>query len=75
MYVHICIPVGRIFEFSSFMVVTLSTITEMKGGGYVVRYVVPLVCGFRDNIQAWCQLFANLYELESRVWFCKEHNQ
>ena len=32
----------------------LSTITEMKGGGPVVLYVVPLVCGFRgrDNLQA-----------------------
>ena len=55
----------------------LSIITEMKGGGYVVRYVVPLVCGFRgrDNLQAWCQLFEILYELKSRIWFWEEHNQ
>ena len=54
----------------------LSIITEMKGG-YVVRYVVPLVCGFRgrDNLQAWCQLFEILYELKSRIWFWEEHNQ
>ena len=26
--------------------------------------VVPLVCGFirRDNLQAWCELFTNLYK-------------
>ena len=55
----------------------LSTITEMKGGGPVVLYVVPLVCGFRgrDNLQAWRQLFANLYELKSRLWFREEYNQ
>ena len=26
-------------------------------------------------LQAWCQLFANLYELKSRIWFWEEHNQ
>ena len=31
--------------------------------------VVPLVCGFRrrDNLLAWHELFANLYELKSRT--------
>ena len=31
--------------------------------------VVPLVCGFRrrDNLLAWRELFANLYELKSRT--------
>ena len=55
----------------------LSAITEMKGGGPVVLYVVPLVCGFRgrDNLQSWCQLYANLYELKSRIWFREEYNQ
>ena len=33
--------------------------------------VVLLVCGFRrwDNLLTWRELFANLYELKSRVWF------
>ena len=55
----------------------LSTITETKGGGPGVLCVVPLVCGFRgrNNLQAWRQLFANLYELKSRIWFWEEHNQ
>ena len=31
--------------------------------------VVPLVCSFRrqGNLLAWCELFANLYELKSRI--------
>ena len=38
--------------------------------------VVPLVCSFRrqDNLLAWHELFANLYELKSRIWFWKEYN-
>lgn len=36
---------------------------------------VQLVCSFRrqDNL-AWHELFANLYELKSRIWFWKEYN-
>ena len=38
--------------------------------------VVPLVCSFRrqDNLLAWHELFANLYELKSHIWFWKEYN-
>ena len=33
--------------------------------------IVLLVCGFRrrDSLLAWRELFANLYELKSRIWF------
>ena len=38
--------------------------------------VVPLVCDFRrrDNLLAWRELFANLYELKSRIRFRKDYN-
>ena len=38
--------------------------------------VVPLVCGFRrrDNLLAWCEMFANLNELNSRIWYWEEYN-
>ena len=38
--------------------------------------IVPLFCGFRrrDNLLAWRELFANLYELKPRIWFWKEYN-
>ena len=38
--------------------------------------VVLLVCGFRrwDNLLAWRELFANLYELKSRVWFWDKYS-
>ena len=38
--------------------------------------IVLLVCEFRrrDNLLAWRELFANLYELESRIGFWKEYN-
>ena len=38
--------------------------------------IVLLVCGFRrrDNLLAWHELFANLYELKSRIGFWKEYN-
>ena len=37
---------------------------------------VPLVCGFRrqDNLLAYHELFANLYELKSGIWFWEEYN-
>ena len=36
--------------------------------------VVPLVCGFvrRDNLQAWGELFTNLYKQKSRISFLTE---
>ena len=38
--------------------------------------VVPLVCDFRrrDNLLAWCEMFANLNELNSRIWYWEEYN-
>ena len=38
--------------------------------------IVLLVCGFRrrDNLLTWRELFANLYELKSRIWFWEECN-
>ena len=37
--------------------------------------VVPLVCGFirRDNLLSWLELFTNVYELKSRIWFWEEY--
>jgi len=37
--------------------------------------VVPLVCGFtrRDNLLVWRELFMNLYELKSRIWFWEKY--
>ena len=37
--------------------------------------VVPLVCGFIgwDNLLAWLELFTNLYELKSCIWFKEEY--
>ena len=39
--------------------------------------VVLLVCGFkrRNNLLTWRELFANLYELKSRIWFWEEYNR
>ena len=38
--------------------------------------IVLLVCGFRrrDNLLAWRELFANLCELTSRIWYLREYN-
>ena len=38
--------------------------------------VVPLVCGFwrQENLLASCELFINLYELNSCIWFWEEYN-
>ena len=38
--------------------------------------IVPLFWGSRrgDNLLAWRELFANLYELKPRIWFWKEYN-
>ena len=40
------------------------------------RPIVLLVCGFRrrDNLLTWRELFANLYELKSGIWFWEEYN-
>ena len=35
--------------------------------------VVPLVCGLR-RLLAWRELFANLCELKSHIWFWKDYN-
>ena len=37
----------------------------------------PIGCGFRrrDNLLAWRELFANLYELKSPIWFWEEYNK
>ena len=38
--------------------------------------IVLLVCGFRrrNNLLTWRELFANLYELKSGIWFWEEYN-
>ena len=38
--------------------------------------IVLLACGFRrwDNLLAWRELFVNLYELTSRIWYLREYN-
>ena len=38
--------------------------------------IVLLVCGFRrrGNLLAWRELFANLCELISRIWYLREYN-
>ena len=38
-------------------------------------FILIDVCGFvkRDNLLAWHELFTNLYELKSRIWFWEEY--